>query len=202
MNLFERAHAGYAAARRVNVLAEHFAPLLPQGASLLDVGCGDGQLTHLISRQRPDLSVRGIDVQLRPHAAIDVSAFDGEHIPAPDGSVDAVLFVDVLHHADDPTALLAEAVRVTRHHVLIKDHRLDGPLAGATLRFMDRVGNERFGVALPYEYWPESRWRETWRELGLAVEHFTRDVGLYPPPFSWAFDRGLHFIARLGVATT
>ncbi len=199
MNPFERVHAGYAAARRVRVLADHFAPLLPEGASLLDVGCGDGRLTHLLATRRPDLQVRGIDVSVRPGAAVAVTPFDGARIPDADDSVDAVLFVDVLHHADDPKALLAEGARVARRHVLIKDHRLDGPLAGATLRFMDRVGNARFGVALPCEYWPEPLWLETFAQLGLGIEHFTREVGLYPPPFSWIFDRGLHFVARLGV---
>lgn len=199
MNVAERAHAGFAAARRVRVLAEHFAKLAPDGATLLDVGCGDGQLTAELGRRRPDLRLRGIDVQVRPDAAIDVDPFDGERIPAEDRSWDSVLFVDVLHHAERPEALLAEGVRVARRCILIKDHRLDGALAGATLRFMDRVGNARHGVALPYHYWSESQWRAAWIALGLRIEHFSRSIGLYPMPLSLVFDRGLHFVARLSV---
>jgi SAM-dependent methyltransferase len=195
----ERAHAGYAAARRVRVLAEHFARLAPEGAAVLDVGCGDGALTRLLGERRPDLRLHGIDVRVRPDAAIEVTPFDGERIPFADDAWDAVLFVDVLHHADDPQALLAEGARVARRCLLLKDHRLDGIAAGPTLRFMDRVGNARHGVALPYHYWPEARWRAAWAALGLDVEHFTRDVALYPAPFSWIFGRGLHFVARLGV---
>jgi len=200
VKLAERAHAGYAAARRVRVLADHLARLAPRDASVLDVGCGDGALTRRLGDLRPDLRMRGIDVQVRPEAEVPVAPFDGVHVPFADGEYDAVLFVDVIHHATRPEALLAEGVRVARSHVLIKDHRLDGLLAGPTLRFMDRVGNARHGVALPYHYWPEARWRAIWADLGLDVEAFSRDLHLYPPPFSWLFDRGLHFVARLGVA--
>lgn len=199
MNVAERAHAGFAAARRVRVLAEHFARLAPDGASLLDVGCGDGQLTAELGRLRPDLRLRGIDVQVRPDAVIAVDPFDGERIPAADRSYDSVLFVDVLHHAEQPADLLAEGVRVARRCILIKDHRLDGALAGATLRFMDRVGNARHGVALPYHYWSESQWRAAWISLGLRIESISRSIGLYPMPLSLVFDRGLHFVARLSV---
>jgi len=199
VKLAERVHAGYAAGRRVNVLADRLVRLIPRDASVLDVGCGDGALTRLVAEQRPDLRVRGIDVHVRPETAIEVSPFDGRTIPFDDDAFDAVLFVDVLHHADRPEALLAEGARVARSRLLIKDHRLDGPLAGPTLAFMDRVGNARYGVALPYHYWPEARWREAFASLGLEIEHFDRDLHLYPAPFSWIFDRGLHFIARLAV---
>jgi hypothetical protein len=38
---------------------------------------------------------------------------------------------------------------------LIKDHTLNGFLAGLTLRFMDWVGNACYGIALPYHYWSQ-----------------------------------------------
>jgi len=65
---------------------------------------------------------------------------------------------------------------------------------------MDRVGNARHGVPLPYSYWSEARWRETWQKLGLTVDSFEIDLRLYPPPLGLAFDRGLHFIASLSRA--
>ena len=46
------------------------------------------------------------------------------------------MFVDVLLHTLDPMILLREAIRVARQTVVIKDHTLDGLLAGPTLRAM------------------------------------------------------------------
>jgi SAM-dependent methyltransferase len=195
----ERLHESHVGGRRVRVLVDHLAELAPRGAHILDVGCGDGLVASELLVRRPDLHCAGIDVLVRPETAIEVTAFDGQHIPFPADAFDSVMLVDVLHHADDPEGLLGEAARVAKHCVLVKDHRLDGPLAGFTLRFMDRVGNQRHAVALPYNYWPEAKWRAEWSKLGLHVENWTSDVGLYVWPLSLVFDRALHFVARLGV---
>ncbi len=95
--------------------------------------------------------------------------------------------------------LLREARRVARHAVLIKDHTRDGLLAGPTLRFLDWVGNAPHGVALPYNYWRERQWRESFERIGLTPSVWRNRLGLYPPGASWIFGRSLHFIARLDI---
>lgn len=183
--------------RRITVLARQLAELLPPNASVLDVGCGPGTLTARVAAQRPDCTFRGIDVMVRPDSVIPVDLFDGQHIPLADASVDVVMFVDVLHHTEDPTILLSEARRVARKAVVLKDHCKDGMLANSTLRFMDWVGNARHGVVLPYLYWPEATWRDAFKTIGLEPEAWQPKLGLYPWPFSMMFDRKLHFVARL-----
>jgi SAM-dependent methyltransferase len=197
VNFVEKIHAAYWASRRVEVLGEHLDKLIPPQASLLDVGCGDGLLTRHLGARRSDLELRGMDVAIRPGASIPIELFDGKTIPAPDASFDCTLLVDALHHCRHPEDLLAEASRVSRKHLLIKDHLLSGWLAGPTLRFMDRIGNARHGVDLPHHYWKETTWRRVWKELNLEVAAFQVDLKLYPPPFGLLFDRGLHFIALL-----
>jgi SAM-dependent methyltransferase len=187
--------------RRTHVLADHLARILPTG-SVLDVGCGDGVIDRLITNTRASVAISGVDVMMRPSAQIDVRQFDGLSLPFHDGSFDAVMFVDVLHHTIDPTILLREARRVARKSVVIKDHTMDGVLAYHRLRLMDWVGNAHHGVALPYNYWGEKRWRECFCALGLTIEEWVSQVDLYPVPFRYVFDRQLHFIARLGLAAT
>jgi SAM-dependent methyltransferase len=190
-------HKRLVAGRRTRVLAGLLAAELPERARVLDVGCGDGHVSRRIAELRPDAEVRGLEVFVRPGAVIPIERFDGETIPAPDASFDALLFVDVLHHTRDPMVLLREARRVTRRCIVIKDHNADDFLAGPLLRLMDRVGNPAEGVPFPDHYWTRARWRAAARELDLRVASWNERLHLFPAPLDWILGRSLHFVARL-----
>jgi hypothetical protein len=59
------------------------------------------------------------------------------------------------------------------------------------------VGNARYGVALPHNYWTRAQWRDAIAARGWTEDVWDPDVGLYPWPLSWIFGRSLHFVARL-----
>jgi SAM-dependent methyltransferase len=184
--------------RRVRQLAKHLGEMLPAPCqSLLDVGCGDGRIDTLVRAARPNLRVQGLDVLVRPDAQIPVAAFDGKRLPYADRDVDVVMFVDVLHHTADPGFLLAEARRVARHGVLIKDHYCENWLDERMLAAMDWVGNFGHGVALPYNYWSRAQWSAAWLTLGLKAVETRTALGLYPPVARAAFERHLHFVTFL-----
>lgn len=199
MTGIERFHSGYVHPRRVRVLRDQLAEIIPAGARVLDVGAGDGLLASLIAQRRPDLELDGIDTLVRKQTYIRITPFDGKKVPYENAGVDIVMLVDVLHHADDPMGLLREARRVTRRAVIIKDHLLEVFCAGPTLRFMDRIGNERHDVSLPYNYWTRAQWNESFRMLGMTIGVWKPGLGLYPLPAKWIFERSLHFLARLDV---
>ncbi|MBV8765459.1 MAG: methyltransferase domain-containing protein [Hyphomicrobiales bacterium] len=195
--LLNTLHGAAVLGRRVRVLSRLLAQYLPDSARVLDVGTGDGSIAAEIKRLRPDVTILGVDVLLRPSTQIPVVLFDGAHLPLEDASVDVVTFVDVLHHTQYPLGLLQEAARVTRRHVLIKDHLKTGILAYATLRAMDWVGNYGHGVALPYNYLSLDEWGRSFRDAKLRPEAWLEKLHLYPFPAGMIFDRRLHFLARL-----
>lgn len=196
MSFIERSHSRHVHNRRIRVLSDHLTVLIPHQASVLDVGCGDGLLAHLVKQKRPDTEIRGIDVMARSHTYIPIAEFNGQKIPYGDASFDVVMFIDVLHHTQNPMILLREAVRVARKAIAIKDHTCNGLLADPTLRFMDHIGNAHHGVALPYNYWSEQKWLQAFKSLGLNASVWNRNLRLYPQPVNWIFGRSLHFIAR------
>jgi SAM-dependent methyltransferase len=136
----------------------------------------------------------------RDSTHVQVELFDGARIPLADASCDVALLVDVLHHADDAGALLAECARVARQAVIVKDHLREGFAAGPTLAFMDWVGNARHGVRLTYRYLTRAQWGELLARTGLRADRWEERLALYPPPADWIFGRRLHFVARLVTA--
>jgi ubiquinone/menaquinone biosynthesis C-methylase UbiE len=106
------------------------AGVLGQGVTrghALDVGAGPGQATLEIGRQRPGLSIAGVDLaahmvaQARRQAArsgrngrdLWLQA-DGHELPLPDDSFDLVISSFALHHWEDPLLVLNEMARVLR----------------------------------------------------------------------------------------
>lgn len=197
MNLIGKLHEEVVHSRRVKVLASGIAEVLPKGSNILDVGCGDGRVDDLIMKLRPDVAITGLEVLERKNASLPSIPFDGVQIPYASKTFDVVLLVDVLHHAGQPRELLAEAKRVSKEMIVLKDHTKEGFLAEGTLRFMDWIGNARHGVSLPYSYWTKKQWLETFSFLDLEIEFYTPRLGLYPFPANMLFDRSLHFIATL-----
>jgi SAM-dependent methyltransferase len=190
-------HYAFVFQRRTLILAELLAGQLPQEASVLDVGCGDGMIGSLIQQQRPDISIQGVESRARPACKINCTVFDGMTLPFPDSSFDVCLFVDVLHHTNDPLVLLREAARVSRSFVLIKDHLNENLLDEVTLRLMDWIGNRPHGVVLTYNYQSRRQWTSYFANCGLVETNWTTKVPLYPAPRSWLVGRGLHFVALL-----
>lgn len=197
MRLIQRTHGHLVHPRRVNVLTQYLTTCVPSSASVLDIGCGDGLLSSLLGELLPSVKVQGIDVLVRDSTHIPVESFDGKNVPYPDRSFDATLLIDVLHHSEDPLQLLAEAARVSRSVVVIKDHLSDARLASTRLRLMDWIGNRSHGVALPYEYWALERWMDAFKRLKLRPRLWITELHLYPWFVDWLFGRSLHFMTCL-----
>jgi len=196
-NPVEHYHDKVNKSRRAHRLAEVFDHLIPEGMHVLDVGTGDGSIAAMVQAKRPDVLMEGLEFQVRHDCAIPVEAFDGISIPRETASVDYVSFLDVLHHTEDVSVLLREAVRVARKGIIIKDHLVSGPFAHATLRFMDRVGNARYAVPLPFNYLKDREWTTLYELLKVEPVASLHSLEMYPWWADWLFGRRLHFFARL-----
>lgn len=144
-------------------------PHVPAGASVLDVGSGDGHIARRLLLESGAASIQGVDVLLHPAPAIPTVSFDGERLPHPDDAFDLVTLVDVLHHTDHPERLLREALRVSRGRVLIKDHYWVSRLDRWVLHVADYLGNKPYGVSLPYNFLRLEEWATLFERLAVRV---------------------------------
>ncbi len=91
-------------------------------ASVVDIGCGVGDLLLEVRRRRPGVAVSGLDFSARavegakaalPGGAFVQHAIDRE-LPYADASFDVVLCTDVLEHLEHPAVVAGELVRICR----------------------------------------------------------------------------------------
>jgi ubiquinone/menaquinone biosynthesis C-methylase UbiE len=141
------AYAGAAAQAYLEAIdrsfLRHVEGLMPpsrlEGARVLDVGCGPGQILVMMKQRWPGMHITGIDAgpAMIEKARKDASAAGVEitydvlrigpagdaRLPYGDGEFDLVTCNSVIHHLTDPVGALDEMARVARPDgaVLVRD---------------------------------------------------------------------------------
>lgn len=93
---------------------------LPDGAVVLDLGCGNGISLDLFREVAPNVRWIGVDIEASPEVNArtrkdgDFRTFDGVNIPLADDSVDLVYSRQVLEHVRYPEQLLVDVRRVMK----------------------------------------------------------------------------------------
>ncbi len=159
--------------------------LAPQpGEHILDLGCGDGQLTTRLVAA--GANVQGIDassamVEAACARAIDATQAPAEQLPLTDASFDAVFSNAALHWVQGQDAMISEV-----HRVLRPDGRFVAEMGGqgnvaailvALMAVLERYGFAAAEKGVNYYPTPESYTRRLARH-GFEVER----IALIPRP--------------------
>ncbi len=100
------------------------AEMIPRGAKVLDIGCGDGALlAHLTAEKGAD--ARGIEIDMAEATQAVASGLavihgDADHDLAfyPDGAFDYVVLSRTLQAVERPREVLRQMLRIGRHAIL------------------------------------------------------------------------------------
>ena len=173
---------------RVLLLADIFSKIIEnnksQSIKCLDVGCGDMQIAELIAARNLHTNWTCIDIYPLPDELKSSEKwkkyrpFDGLKIPFENQSFDFVVLCDVLHHSLAPASLLIECARVGKK-VIIKDHFQYGFISNLLLKWMDRFGNQAYGVHIPGRYFSIESFMTLCHENNLRVSQKQIGIQLY-----------------------
>lgn len=188
------------AARKIRWIKQ----FLPRGASVVEIGAGPGSVVDVMRGRNvtdrnwpaPALAddgwfVIGVDVRdssfrddLRP------LIYDGITLPFADQSADVAMLLTVLHHVDDPDAMIGEAARIARRVIIIEDiYRT--PLQRRLTKIADSITNLEF-IGHPHTNRDDDGWRSTFDRLGLALVHRSEK------PYAGLFLQALYVVEKAG----
>jgi len=95
-------------------------------STALEVGCGEGRVLAVLSKQYPNSSFQGVDLsevavmQARArNPELNISVGNIHALPYNDDSFDMVFVLEVLEHIQDYDAALRELVRVSSKYVVV-----------------------------------------------------------------------------------
>lgn len=142
------------------------------GDKVLDLGAGDGFLGELIQNELGK-EVKLIDVMDYNYSSLPIVIVKpGERLPLEDNEVNTTILYAVLHHAEDPDQVLAEAARVTKNRIVIVEGYVENLRVTIVNSYFDwflnRVARD-LDMDVPYSYRTQAEWEEAFKQLGLEL---------------------------------
>lgn len=168
--------------QRAAIIYGQVAPFFKSDATIIDWGCGDGQVTNLIAKHITH-KIEGYDVRKypAPGLAISITQFDGQTIPVGFGHFEAGLMTNVAHHEVDNSRILRELSRIIRSGgrlVVIETVPIkDDPTEFERTFIGDYVYNRLFhqsDIPVPGTYETEAGWVKRFAAAGFELEKFKK----------------------------
>lgn len=151
-------------------------PYIRPDSKVLDIGSGSGIIAYRIAKKL-GVKITLVDVVDKRKVDLPLTPYDGRKLPFESKTFDVALLIFVLHHAEDPTIVLAEAKRVTRDKIIVYEDiitrnpfdMIDSFIHGFAFNKAWKLKNEA-------TFKSEAEWRTIFKKLNLKI------VKVYPLP--------------------
>jgi ubiquinone/menaquinone biosynthesis C-methylase UbiE len=151
---------------RNSALVDEFKKYVRGDENILDIGCGDGDIGHRLSKIK-NLKVTGVDNHMKT-SLIPFKKANAKKLPFKNKEFDVSILVDVLHHERDIKKVLLESSRVSKR-IIIKDHFYETKFQKARLTLIDYICNAPFGIPTIFNFLTIEEWKDLFKSLDLKV---------------------------------
>jgi SAM-dependent methyltransferase len=151
---------------RARRIVDDIQPWLAPGDDIVDIGAGTCNVFEVLTER----GHRVTPVDVKPMSIVPgvvACNYNGRDLPFSDGRFDVALLITVLHHAEDPDRVVAEAARVARRLIVMED-LVGGGAHTRWTHFVDSVTNFEFR-GHPHSNRSDAAWQALFRSLGLRI---------------------------------
>ena len=180
-----------ALAERAETIFEQVSPYLKGiEGRVLDFGAGDGEVAELIKNEM-GIAVEGADIRdyRNNGVSVPIKIFDGEHLDVPDGTYQATIVINVLHHEIDNEKIIKELSRLVSGRLIIietisegeSEEEMQADLGRTFLN--DYLYNRLFhnaDIPVPGTYETPQKWIDRFAKYGWHLT-FEKDLGFDQP---------------------
>ncbi|NNC96142.1 MAG: methyltransferase domain-containing protein [Chitinophagales bacterium] len=145
---------------------DHVSNYIRTEESIVDIGCGNGLLTHMLREH--NYNVTPVDIEdLSYSPLVKPIVYNGVLLPFENDEFQTGLLIAVLHHTKDPIELLKETSRIANDIVILEDvfyNRLQKWM----LFLIDALINLGYSD-LNFSHKTDREWKEIFTNLNLEV---------------------------------
>ena len=166
--------------RRVDPIANSFASVITPHSRIIDIGAGKGLLARAMA-ERFGACVTMVDVARYNQTNLPLTVCDSRALAFASDSFDYAVLSFVLHHCNQPDAILREALRVAPQ-VIVVENDVRGRMRGALTRLIDSYPALRYGTPPCYIAQSRTAWLEMFAEFPVraqVLQEFSLEYGFF-----------------------
>jgi SAM-dependent methyltransferase len=152
---------------RGKLIAGKIQPLIKENESVLDIGCGTGDVADNLNITCVCLT----DIQNMENVNLCFHLIEEGIIPFKDKAFDVGLLISTMHHAKDKEALLKESMRVCKRLIIQEEYYESWP-ERQWVRFYTNMLNIVLGNFNYYSWChvkTEKYWEDMFKDLGYKI---------------------------------
>jgi SAM-dependent methyltransferase len=165
---------------RATAIVNSFASIITPRRRIIDIGAGKGLLAEEMAR-RFDARVTMVDVASYNQTNLPLTVCDSRALAFADSSFDYAILSFVLHHSQNPDAILRQALRVASQ-VIVIENDVRGKLRGIVTQIIDSWPAIRYGTPPCYATRTLDEWLELFSTLPVksrVINEFSLESGFF-----------------------